>query len=79
MTREQKMLFTSEHEEPRRALEKFIAAEINPFVDEWEKAELFPASELFKKLGDLDRRRRRRNHADGAVQDDGHVAKPESK
>src|ERR1017187_9432441 len=47
------MLFTSDHDEPRRALQKFIAAEINPFVDEWEKAELFPAHELFKKLGDL--------------------------
>jgi alkylation response protein AidB-like acyl-CoA dehydrogenase len=34
-------------------LQNFIAAEINPFVDEWEKAELFPAHELFKKLGDL--------------------------
>ena len=33
------MLFTSGHEEPRRALQKFIAAEINPFVDEWEKHE----------------------------------------
>ena len=47
------MLFTSDHEEPRRALQKFIAAEINPFVDEWEKAGIFPAHELFKKLGDL--------------------------
>jgi citronellyl-CoA dehydrogenase len=47
------MLFTADHEEPRRALQKFIAAEINPHVDEWEKAELFPAHELFKKLGDL--------------------------
>ena len=47
------MLFTSDHEEPRRALQKFIAAEINPFVDEWEKADIFPAHELFKKLGDL--------------------------
>ncbi len=27
------MLFTSEREEPRRILQKFIAAEINPFVD----------------------------------------------
>src|SRR5882762_7711750 len=47
------MLFTSEHEDARRALQKFIAAEINPFVDEWEKADIFPAHELFKKLGDL--------------------------
>ncbi len=47
------MLFTPEHEEARRALQKFIAAEINPFVDEWEKAQAFPAHQLFKKLGDL--------------------------
>src|ERR1700694_6361063 len=48
-----KMLFTSEHEDARSSLQKFIAAEINPFVDEWEKADIFPAHELFKKLGDL--------------------------
>ena len=47
------MLFTADHDEPRRALQKFIAAEINPFVDEWEKDDIFPAHELFKKLGDL--------------------------
>src|SRR5438477_1459159 len=47
------MLFTADHDEPRRILQKFIAAEINPFVDEWEKADIFPAHELFKKLGDL--------------------------
>src|SRR6202158_2506843 len=47
------MLFSSEHEDARRVLQKFIAAEINPFVDEWEKADIFPAHELFKKLGGL--------------------------
>jgi citronellyl-CoA dehydrogenase len=47
------MLFTSDHDEPRRILQKFIAAEINPFVDEWEKADIFPAHELFRKLGGL--------------------------
>jgi citronellyl-CoA dehydrogenase len=47
------MLFTADHDEPRRILQKFITAEINPFVDEWEKADIFPAHELFKKLGDL--------------------------
>src|SRR5260370_8497424 len=47
------MLFHSEHKEARGGLKKFIAAEINPFVDEWEKAEQFPSHELFKKLGDL--------------------------
>ena len=47
------MLFTADHDEPRRALQKFIAAEINPHVDEWEDNDIFPAHELFKKLGDL--------------------------
>src|SRR6202167_5257096 len=47
------MLFTPEHEELRRSLRKFIAAEVNPHVDEWEEAGIFPAHELFKKLGDL--------------------------
>jgi citronellyl-CoA dehydrogenase len=47
------MLFTPEHEELRRSLQKFIAAEINPHVDEWEEAGIFPAHEVFKKMGDL--------------------------
>ena len=47
------MLFSPEHEELRRSLQKFIAAEINPHVDAWEAAGAFPAHALFKKLGDL--------------------------
>jgi citronellyl-CoA dehydrogenase len=47
------MQFTPEHEELRRSLQKFIAAEINPHVDAWEEAGMFPAHDLFKKLGDL--------------------------
>jgi len=47
------MLFTHEHEELRRNLRRFIDNEINPFVDEWEAAEIFPAHELFRKLGSL--------------------------
>jgi citronellyl-CoA dehydrogenase len=47
------MLFTADHDEPRRALQKFIAAEINPHVDQWEQAGQFPSHELFKKLGGL--------------------------
>ena len=46
------MLFTPEHEELRRSTRRFIDQEINPHVDEWEDAEIFPAHELFKKLGD---------------------------
>jgi citronellyl-CoA dehydrogenase len=47
------MVFTPEHEELRRSLQKFIAAEVNPHVDEWEDAGIFPAHALFKKMGDL--------------------------
>ena len=47
------MLFSADHDEPRRLLQTFIANEINPHVDAWEKADIFPAHELFKKLGDL--------------------------
>ncbi|MEH6544897.1 MAG: acyl-CoA dehydrogenase family protein [Sneathiella sp.] len=47
------MQFTQEHRELSDSLRKFIEAEINPYVDEWEEAEMFPAHELFKKMGDM--------------------------
>ena len=47
------MKFTPEHDAVRRTLQQVIKSEINPFVDEWEKAGIFPAHEVFKKLGDL--------------------------
>ncbi|MCC6212431.1 MAG: acyl-CoA dehydrogenase family protein [Burkholderiales bacterium] len=47
------MKFTQEHDEIRRTMKKFIDAEINPHVDEWEAAEIFPAHEVFRKLGAL--------------------------
>lgn len=47
------MLFTADHDEPRRILQKLIANEINPHVDQWEADGIFPAHELFKKLGNL--------------------------
>lgn len=47
------MQFTDEHEQIRTTLTQFIDREINPHVDEWEEAEIFPAHELFKKMGDL--------------------------
>jgi citronellyl-CoA dehydrogenase len=46
------MKLTEEHEQIRDTLAKFIEREINPYVDEWEDAEQFPAHQLFKKLGD---------------------------
>ncbi|MBV1695843.1 MAG: acyl-CoA dehydrogenase family protein, partial [Hyphomicrobiales bacterium] len=45
------MQFTPEHDQLRRSLQKFIAAEINPHVDQWEKDGIFPAHDLFKKMG----------------------------
>ncbi|HEX6957127.1 MAG TPA: acyl-CoA dehydrogenase family protein [Ferrovibrio sp.] len=47
------MEFTQEHEAIRRNLIRFIDTEINPHVEEWERAGIFPAHALFKKLGDL--------------------------
>ena len=45
------MELTSQHEELKRSAVKFVDNEINPYVDEWEKNEIFPAHEIFKKLG----------------------------
>jgi citronellyl-CoA dehydrogenase len=47
------MQLTHQHEEIRRTATRFIEQEINPYVDEWEAAEIFPAHEVFKKLGNL--------------------------
>ena len=47
------MQLTHEHEELKRNLKRFIVDEINPHVDEWEAAEIFPAHEVFRKLGAL--------------------------
>ncbi len=47
------MKLTPEHEQLRSTLKRFIDTEINPFVEEWEEAEIFPAHQVFKGLGDL--------------------------
>ncbi len=47
------MQFSQEHEDLKRTVERFVENELNPFVDEWERAGIFPAHEVFKKLGDL--------------------------
>jgi citronellyl-CoA dehydrogenase len=46
------MRFTQEHKALSESVKKFVATEINPYVDEWEKEGIFPAHELFKKMGD---------------------------
>lgn len=47
------MLYGEEHRELQRSLTRFIESEVNPHVDEWEAAGIFPAHELFGKLGKL--------------------------
>ena len=47
------MQYTHEHLEIQKTLKRFIDAEINPHVEEWEEAEIFPAHEVFKKLGNM--------------------------
>ena len=45
------MIFTEQHDEFRRSLRRFIAAEILPHVDDWEEAGAFPGHDILKKMG----------------------------
>jgi citronellyl-CoA dehydrogenase len=45
--------FTDEHHQLRRTVHDVIEKDINPYYDAWEKAGLFPAHEVMKKLGKL--------------------------
>ncbi len=47
------MEFTADHEMFRKTVRDVVEREINPHVDEWEAAGVFPAHELFPKLGAL--------------------------
>mgnify|MGYP001214731797 CR=1 FL=1 len=47
------MRLTHEHEQIRDTLARYIGEHINPHVDEWEQAEIFPAHQVFKGLGEL--------------------------
>lgn len=47
------MRFTDEHRQLRATVARFVAEEVNPFVDAWEAAEEFPSHDLFRKAGDL--------------------------
>ena len=47
------MQFTHEHLEIQKTLKRYIDEQINPQVDAWEAAEMFPAHEVFKGLGKL--------------------------
>ena len=45
-------IFTSEHEELRASVRAFVARELLPNAQEWEKAEAFP-KEVFMRVGEL--------------------------
>ncbi|MEJ5999216.1 acyl-CoA dehydrogenase family protein [Paucibacter soli] len=47
------MQFSAEHRALSDTVSRFVEKELNPHVPEWEKAEQFPAHEVFKKLGKL--------------------------
>ena len=47
------MNFTPEHRALADTVSRFVANEINPFVAEWEAAEIYPAHAVLKKLGNL--------------------------
>ena len=45
--------FTAEHEAFRRVVRRFVETELNPHVEEWEAARIWPAREVLKKMGNL--------------------------
>lgn len=47
------MIFNDEQKELRETISRFVDNEVNPYVDEWEAAGIFPAKELFPKMGRL--------------------------
>ncbi len=47
------MIYTEEHLKLQDTVRRFVEAEINPNVEEWERAGIFPAHELFRKMGAL--------------------------
>jgi citronellyl-CoA dehydrogenase len=47
------MQLTPEHEQIRATIRRWVAEQVNPHVDAWEEAEIFPAHELFRQMGKL--------------------------
>ena len=47
------MELTHEHQELYRTTEQFVENEINPHVEQWEREGVFPAGDVFKKMGEL--------------------------
>ena len=47
------MIFTEQHSALRDTVSRFVKEEINPYVEEWEEAGIFPAHSLYKKAANL--------------------------
>ena len=47
------MQLTPEHASVRDTLIRFIDKEVNPHVDAWERDQIFPAHQVFRRLGEL--------------------------
>ena len=47
------MQLTHEHEAVRRSIQSWIEDKVNPYVDEWEAAGIYPAHEVMGTLGQL--------------------------
>lgn len=47
------MQLTHEHEQIRDTARRWIKEQVNPYVDEWEAAEMFPAHQVFGQMGQL--------------------------
>ncbi|SDR48008.1 citronellyl-CoA dehydrogenase [Rhizobiales bacterium GAS113] len=45
------MIHTEQHRELSRSVTKFVESEIDPHAQEWEREGIFPAHELFRKMG----------------------------
>ena len=46
------MLFTAEHELFRASVRGFVEREVEPYVDDWERAGEMPLHDLFAKMGE---------------------------
>ncbi|MCR9212698.1 MAG: acyl-CoA dehydrogenase family protein [Proteobacteria bacterium] len=46
------MIFSQEHLELKRTINRIVEEHINPYVDEWEKDDIFPAHQVMKLLAE---------------------------
>ena len=47
------MRLTEEHQAIRHTVRQFVEKELNPYCDQWEEEGIFPAHEVFRKMGKL--------------------------